>query len=116
MKNNKMWSSLLMVPVIGIVLLYAFVLCAISKFGSVTIYNIDPKDAFESSFYYTSYYFYFSGIVVLFVLSILFLGYVVIKKRLLFSKKFSILFLALIIIYIVSMKIDVGNYLNWFFD
>jgi hypothetical protein len=50
------------------------------------------------------------------VLSILFLGYVVIKKTLLYSKKVSILFLALIIIYIVSMKIDVGNYLNWFFD
>jgi len=114
--GNKFWNSLLLISTLGIGLLYVFILLAISKFGSVEVYNIDPKNVFESNFYYISYFFHFLGMLILFALSILFLGYFILKRRLLFSKQVSIFLLVLIVINIVTMKIDVGNYLNWFFD
>lgn len=114
--KNKIWGSLLLVPILGVFLLYLFIACALNKFGSLKIYYIDPKDVFNTRFYYAAYYSHFFGTLVLFVLSIVFLGWLIFKKELLFSKKITIVFLAMIVIYIVTMKIDVGNYLNWFFD
>lgn len=114
--RNKKWEWLLIIPSIGMILLYVFIFCALNKFGSLEIYNVDPKNAFKANFYNASYYMYISGIIVLFTLGVLFFGLLIFKRKLFFSKKVTILYFVLIVIHILMQKLDVGNYLNWFFD
>jgi hypothetical protein len=114
--RNQGWGWLLMIPLTGIIVSYVFIFCALSKFGNLEIYNVDPRDAFKSNFYNVSYYMHISGIIILFLLGIIFFGALIFKRELFFSKKATILYFGLVIIYILMHKVDIGNYLNWFFD
>lgn len=117
MKNRGLlWQLFAIIPILGLILVYVFIFVAVRKFGARTIYSIDPKLVFKSCFYAISYYTHISGIVVLFITLILFFITSLFKRKLPTSKNVIILYFALIITYFLVHKIDIGNYLSWFFD
>ncbi|SFN14071.1 hypothetical protein SAMN05421741_101281 [Paenimyroides ummariense] len=116
MGEKRIWNSLIMIPTIGFVLIYFFISTAIYKYGANEIYYIDSTQAMNEFFYNITYYFFSFGIIVLFSLGIIGLIYLIVMRKLLFSKNFFIYFIVLLLIYICSIKVDVNGYLNWFFD
>ncbi len=116
MKNKILWNSLIMIPTIGFVLIFFFISIAIYKYGAQEIYHIDSTISMNRSFYNITYYFFSWGILVLTGLAIMSLIYLAVMRKLLFSKPFFIYLLILILIYILTIKVDVNGYLSWFFD
>jgi len=105
-----------MIPTIGFTLIYFFISTAIYKYGAKEVYHIDSTKAMNRSFYNITYYFFSFGIIVLFSLGIMSLIYLIVMRKLLFSKTFFIYFIVLILIYILAIKVDLNGYLSWFFD
>ncbi|MEG1022212.1 MAG: hypothetical protein RSE50_11910 [Myroides sp.] len=116
MGKKFLWNSLIMIPTIGFVLIYFFISTAIYNYGTKEIYYIDSTQAMNRIFYNITYYFFSLGIIVLFSLGIIGLIYLIVMRKLLFSKTFFMYFIKLLLIYILAIKVDVNGYLSWFFD
>src|SRR5690606_12838317 len=108
MKNKLKWDGLLIIPLLGFFFVYLFIAIAIYKYGSSEIYNVNSTDAVNQILYNIAYYFFSFGILILFSLGIISLIYLIIMKKLLFSKTFFIYLIILILIYILAIKVDVN--------
>src|SRR5690554_8150675 len=87
MKNSLLWNGLIIIPSIGIILIYAFICMAVYKLGVKEVYDVNPIEAIGTSFYYITYYFFSFGIIVLLVMSLMSLICLIFKREFFFSKK-----------------------------
>lgn len=112
----KIFNIISFVPIVGLILLYCYIVFSIVVIGNTSIYQHDPKSLGLDYFYNFTLYFFAIGLLVLFFnISALLVVSIIRKLDCLNKKSIAILLVGLVLELILYFS-DPGSYRNWFFD
>jgi len=117
MKKKKLANAILILPLLGALSVYIYVVLVMISAGTTAIFSIDPKNS-AIGYLYSNFFLFLPFIGYLSIIpSVLIMLTDVIKyKGSFIFKPLKWLFAIGLILLIFTSFYDVGNYQNWFYD